>query len=292
MFSKFIKFLQEEYSETLTQISQTDNGNVFVVNDNFYLINMDRVADDFTKSPNKNKKSRKKKTPKKEEDEYLGKGRDIPSTVDGLYISKDLSDFYFIEFKKMKLEDAELPISYSFFKKTIDKNIIEKYDDFSKIFKGVSDSNLDPFKEPVEKVNKFLQAYHDCQKNLDDKTKNSLKIKPLSTMVLLKQIYNQFKNYEEGKLNGEIDPDEKFKINEVYNNFKEDPDTLMTFSNINFHYYIVYEFGFLTPNKSHKKKDLKQYFKFLKNINPYPFNETIPSDEKKFVNNILPKIKL
>ena len=292
MFSKFIKFLQEEYSETLTIVSQTDNGNDFIVNDNFYLINMDRVAVDFTRSPNKNKKSKKRRKKKIVKDEYFAKGRDTPSTVDGLYISKDLSDFYFIEFKKMKLEDAKLPITYSYLDKTINKNIIEKYDDFSKIFKGISDSNLDPFKEPVEKVNKFLQTYHSCQKLLDDKTKNSLKIKPLSTMVLLKQIYNQFKNFEEGKLNGEINANEKFKINEVYNNFKEDPDTLMTFSNINFHYFIVYEFGFLTPNKSHIKRDLKQYFKFLKNISPYPFSETIPVNEKKFINVILPEIKL
>ena len=152
--------------------------------------------------------------------------------------------------------------------------------------------NLNDFKEPAEKVNTFLQTYNRCQSHLDDKTKNSLKIKPLSTLVLLKQIYNQFKTYEEDKSTGKINHNEKFRVNKVYKkNFKEDAETLMTFSNINFYYIIVYEFGFLTPNKSHKKRDLKQYFKFLKNINPYPFDVTIPVNEKKFVKVVLPNIK-
>ena len=289
MFSDFVKFLQEEYGDSLTVVSQTDNGSNFVVADDFNLIDMDHVAVDFARNPRKKDSRRKRKSSRRRAGD---KGRERPSTVDGLFVSKDLSNFYFIEFKKMKLEDDDLPITYSYLKKTRKETPIKEYGDFLESFKESDYENLNDFKESAEKVNTFLQTYNRCQSHLDDKTKNSLKIKPLSTLVLLKTIYNQFKNYEEYKASGKLNPDVKFKINHVYNeNFKEDAETLMIFSNINFFYIIVYEFGFLTPNKSHKKRDLKQYFKFLKNINPYPFDVTIPVNEKKFVKVVLPNIK-
>ena len=214
MFSDFVKFLQEEYGDTLTAVSKTDNGRNFVVADDFNLIDMDQVAKDFAENPSK-KDSRKKR--KRSRRRAGNKGRDRPSTVDGLFVSEDLSNFYFIEFKKMKLEDDDLPITYSYLKKTRKKTPIKEYEDFLELFKESDYENLNDFKEPAEKVNTFLQTYNRCQSYLDDKTKNSLKIKPLSTLVLLKQIYNQFKNYEQDKLSGKINPDVKFKVNHVYN---------------------------------------------------------------------------
>ena len=62
MFSDFVKFLQEEYGDTLTVVSQTDNGSDFVVADDFNLIDMDHVAVDFARNPRKKDSRRKRKS--------------------------------------------------------------------------------------------------------------------------------------------------------------------------------------------------------------------------------------
>ena len=288
MISKFIKFLRDNYSKTISEISKPSKNGKFIEND-FMMISMDDIARDFAKKNS------------------LGDVKNIPHTVDALYVSKNYNIFFLIEFKKIKLEDSDLPITAPFLKKIREKTPVDEYMRLSNFyidfcnFLGLSSSFADFDKSDyyndvcaVKKLNVFLRAYNKSERYLDDKTKNTLKIKPLSTLIILRQIFYQFREFEILKSEGKINSNEKFKINEIYKKvFAEDADTSVSFSSIKFCYFVVYEKGFVetpTPDIFNKHRDMKQYFGFFKNLKPYPISVTNYSNNEDFTNLILPGI--
>ena len=279
MFAEFIKFLKINYEDTVTEISRTGErncknkcnpkGNKFIIDDEFKMIDLDCVADDFNPSTENLK------------------------TVDGLYVCQkdEKTHFYLIEFKKMPLDEPhKLPLTLSYLRKARKKTPVEKFDEFARSVMYSEDFNsiqdFQGYKVPINKVNGFLDSYDGCKKYLSDRTKEGLKNKPVTSLILLHQVYNQFLAYKNSNTQSEFDIRRNYA-----NNYFENKVAFEDFVNIKYHYIIVFEYNGISESPLHLSNECIQYFNFMENLKPYPFTTTVFTNNKYFVEKVLPAIK-
>ena len=261
------------------------------------MIDTDAIASEYAKNFMKKANKRAMGTDLSKKSNAI----QIPSSVDAMFIIKENLQFFFIEFKKMQLEDSKFPLDVNYFKKTIDNDIIFNFKEFCQTFQGLDEDKyleIQDYKTLVKNVTNFVETYRRCKINLDDGVKGSLKIKPLSTLIILRNIYLRFKIFKMLQSEGQLNHNEKFKINKPYEKIYKIPKEILPsyskeatdiFSKIEFRYIVVYENGLF--NKNHGKRDMDEYFKFLKNLKPYPFLDAHYYTDRSFKKKFLPFFK-
>lgn len=185
------------------------------------------------------------------------------SSVDGLYVKEKNGQmtFYLIEFKKMDLDNPQ--------------NIVKSY------------YFLDSYRNLCKKECQFSKVYGMSRENLKDRMQVNLELKPLNTLMLIHRLYIQYEAYEKS--------DKRFSYH-IWENYTEDfsenDNILSEFSNIKYHYIIVYEEDkSFSPNPYNEGERIRNYFDFLEKLKPYPFTKAFQVNSDDFKYEILVKIK-
>ena len=184
------------------------------------------------------------------------------SSVDGLYVKEKDGQtiFYLVEFKKMDLENPQ-DIDYTYY-------------------------FLDRHRRLCGHDCSFSKVYDKSRENLKDRNQVSLELKPLNTLMLIHRLYLQYEAYN----NSEQRFDYHF-WSEYTEDFSENEDILSEFSNIKYHYIIVYEESGFSPNPYNNGERIRNYFDFLEKLKPYPFSKAFQVNSYDFKNDTLEKIK-
>lgn len=245
MLSDFIDYLMENYSATITELSETGGmdkncekipGNQFI-EDKFRMIDMDLLA-------------------------CILPGHNL-SSVDGLYVKEKDGQmtFYLVEFKKMDLDNPQNILNSFYF--------------------------LDSYRSFCKEDCQFSKEYDESRENLKDRIQVNLELKPLNTLMLIHRLYIQYEAYKKSEKRFDYHFWENYT-----NDFSENEDILNEFSNIKYHYIIVYEKnGWVSPNHYNEHEQERNYFDFLEKLKPYPFTKAFQVNSDDFKYETLKKIK-
>lgn len=252
MLNDFIDFLKLNYSETVTDLSKTGGmkNNCEDKPGNIFIEDDTEMIDMDKVACHFNNRHRQ-------------------STVDGLFIKDKKgkngemeTHFYLIEFKRMNLENP-VRISHSLFALRYARHC---YDD----------------------ENPFTETYDKCDSSLEDHTQVTLRVKPISTLMLLHKVYANYKAFIESGVEGDFDIGKRY-----INDYSEYAETAKVFSKIKFHYMVVYKFvleEIYKKNISNEQFININIFGFLNKLKPYPFLTADSFDDLEF-KMVLLKIK-
>lgn len=244
MLNDFIEFLKLNYSETVTDLSKTGGmkNNCEDKPGNIFIEDDTEMIDMDKVACHFNNRHRQ-------------------STVDGLFIKDKKgkngemeTHFYLVEFKKMNLENP-VRISNSLYA-------------------------LNYARHCYDEENTFTETYDKCESSLRDRTQVTLRVKPISTLMLLHKVYANYKAFMVSGIEGDFD------IARTYIKYESEyADAAIAFSKIKFHYMVVYKFEreeIYKKNISNEQFININIFGFLNKLKPYPFITADSFDDLDF----------
>ncbi len=253
MLEDFMSFLKQNYSETVTNLSKTGGmtNNCEDIPGNIFIEDDTQMIDMDKVACNFDRMHRQ-------------------STVDGLFVKDKKGEngepethFYLVEFKKMDLNNP-VRISNSLYA-------------------------LKYARSCYYEKNTFVDTYDKCEGHLEDHTQVTLRVKPVSTLMLLHKAYANYKAFIESGDDGDFDIGKRYA-----DDYIEDAETSKAFSKIKYHYMVIYN---IKPDDIYKTNISNDQFMninifgFLNKLKPYPFVTADSYDDIDFKRKVLDAMK-